>query len=510
MKILSVSQVYQADQITIEEEAITSADLMERAGTRLCERVLEYLQKKLQTAVQIFCGTGNNGGDGLVLGRLLAKKEYKVDVFIVPAGNRSDDFNRNLIRFEEETGLRPVWLESEKDFPELNSKALLVDAIFGIGLNRSPGGWIKNLILHLNRASGFMIAVDIPSGLFADRATPDPEAVIKADLTLTFQTPKLSFFLPDTAHFAADFEVLDIGLSPQFLEKINPLAEIISLEEAAAFFRKRNRFSHKGSFGHALIAGGSYGKIGAAVLAARAALKTGAGMLTVFIPKCGYSILQTGIPEAMVVTDEEENYISDIKIDFEPAAIGIGMGMGTEKNVLKPVFTQYKKTPFVIDADGLNLISLNKDLLEFLPEHAILTPHPGELKRLIGNWENDFDKLEKVKELSKKYKTGILIKGAYSAIVLGDRLFINSSGNPGMATAGSGDVLSGILTGLLSQGYSVEEAVLFGVFLHGLAGDIAAENLGQESVKAGDIIRFIPDAFKKIRTEFRKQQMTET
>src|SRR5690606_17955179 len=303
-------------------------------------------------------------------------------------------------------------------------------------------------------------------------------------------------FLAETAVFAPSFDVLDISLDLEFLYNTEPLAQLISKPEAQRFYQAREKFGHKGTYGHALIVAGSYGKMGAVVLSTTAAFRIGAGMVTAFVPKCGYNILQTAIPEAMVITDNEEAFLSDISFDFEPSAIGVGMGIGKNKatvEALKKLFMD-SEIPFVIDADALNNISETKGLLKLLPKHSVLTPHPGELKRLIGEWKNDYDKLEKVKKFSEKHEVVVVIKGAYTITVYGDKLYINTTGNPGMATAGSGDALSGVITGLLSQGYDPLLASVFGVYMHGSAGDIASEQMGFEAVMAGDIIDNLGEA----------------
>jgi hydroxyethylthiazole kinase-like uncharacterized protein yjeF len=497
MKIFSAAQLYEADKTTVEKQKITSADLMERAGTQ----IFQWLHQRLNGApvpIHIFCGIGDNGGDGLVVGRLLIEHGYNVIVYVVNCSDkRSKNFLLNYDKIKNVTKNWPLLMKGEDDFPEINSEDIIVDAIFGIGLNRCPGGWVKKLIQYLNESKAFKLAVDIPSGLYSNAPLEDKEAVLKANHTLTFQAPKLAFFLPETAVFAPSFDVLDIGLDLEFLHNAEPLAQLISKPEAQRFYQAREKFGHKGTYGHALIVAGSYGKMGAAILSTTAAFRIGSGMVTAFVPKCGYNILQTAIPEAMVITDKEEAFLSDISFDFEPSAIGVGMGIGKDKatvGALKKLFTD-SEIPFVIDADALNNISETKDLLELLPKNSVLTPHPGELKRLIGEWKDDYDKLEKVKKFSEKHEVVVVIKGAYTITVYGDKLYINTTGNPGMATAGSGDALSGVITGLLSQGYDPLLASVFGVYMHGSAGDIASEQMGFEAVMAGDIIDNLGEAY---------------
>lgn len=497
MKVFSAEQLYEADKITIEKQKITSNDLMEHAGNQ----IFNWLHSRLQGApvtIRVFCGIGDNGGDGLVVGRLLMERGYNVIVYVVNCSDkRSQNFLHNYQKIREVKNRSSILMKGENDFPEIKDDDIIVDAIFGIGLNRCPGGWVKKLIQYINNSPAFKLAIDIPSGLFANSPLTDPDAVIKADHTLTFQTPKLAFFLPDSAHFVSNFDVLDIGLDSEFLHETEAMAQLISKPEAQRFYQPRMRFGHKGTYGHALIVAGSYGKMGAAVLATTAAFRIGAGMVTTFIPKCGYNVLQTTIPEAMVLTDEEHQFISNINIDFEPSAIGVGMGIGKNEATVKALEKLFNKNkvPFIIDADALNNISENKELLKSVPKNSILTPHPGELKRLIGKWKNDFDKLEKVKKFSTKHQVIVVIKGAYSTIVFGDQLYINTSGNPGMATAGSGDALSGVICGLLAQGYDPLIASVFGVYMHGLAGDLAAGQMGHEAILAGDVIDNLSEAY---------------
>ncbi len=508
MKIFSAEQLYEADKATLKNQEITSEALMERAGTQIFQWMHSRL-KGAQVPIHIFCGIGNNGGDGLVVGRLLIEHGYNVIVYVVNCSEkRSKNFLLNYDKIKKVTKKWPLLMKSETDFPEIGNDDMVIDAIFGIGLNRCPGGWVKKLIQYLNESKAFKLAIDIPSGLYSNAALDDKEAVLKADHTLTFQSPKLAFFLPETAAYVSSFDVLEIGLDIDFLRATEPLAQSISKLEARSFYQAREKFDHKGTYGHALIVAGSYGKIGAAVLSTTSAFKIGAGMVTAFVPKCGYTILQITVPEAMVITDSEENLISDIVIDFEPSAIAVGMGIGKNKQTeaaLKKVF-QKKNIPFLIDADALNIISENKELLKLIPKNSVLTPHPGELKRLIGSWKDDYHKLKKAKAFSKKYQVVLIIKGAYTITVFGDKLYINTTGNPGMGTAGSGDALSGIITGLLSQGYDPLLASVFGVYMHGSAGDIAADQLGFEAIMAGDIIDNISEAYLNLFSKDETQE----
>ena len=321
--------------------------------------------------------------------------------------------------------------------------------------------------------------------------------MVNANYTLSFQSPKLVFFLPGTAKYTIQWEVLDIGIDRDYLMETETEVELIYKHEVLPLYKPRNRFAHKGDFGHGLIIGGNYGKMGAVVMAAKALLRSGAGLCSVFIPKCGYTVIQTAIPEAMAMTDNNEILIENISFNMQPTAIGIGVGMGTDAKTVKAfeTFLKKNKSPLVIDADGLNMLSSNSRLFRYLPENTILTPHPKELERLVGSWTDDFDKLKKTEALSSKHKIIIVIKGANTMTIYGHKKYINVTGNPGMATGGAGDVLTGMITGLLCQDYNPLEAALFGVYLHGKAGDLVLEDFGYQSLMATDVIEGIGEAY---------------
>ncbi|RLD30456.1 MAG: bifunctional ADP-dependent NAD(P)H-hydrate dehydratase/NAD(P)H-hydrate epimerase [Bacteroidetes bacterium] len=500
MNILSAKQLYEADKITTKKQGISSDDLMERAAT-LIYKWLHHRMQGAQVPVHIFCGIGNNGGDGLVLGRLLIESGYTVTIYIANfTDKRSKCFLINYGRVKKVTKKWPVLMTSKKDFPQIHKDDIIVDAIFGIGLNRAPEGWVKDLIQYLNEQNAFKLSIDIPSGLSANEPLLDGEAVIQANHTLTFQAPKLSFFLPETGKFVPYFEALDIGLDPDYLITTKPLAQLIMKPLARTFYKQREKYSYKGTYGHSLLVGGSKGKMGAIVLASRAALSAGSGLTTAFIPECGNTILQTAIPEAMALTDVNDDFISEIAFDFEPSAIGIGPGMGQEKQTIKTFLALLSQTnrPMVIDADAINIIATNPSAVKDVPKRSIFTPHPVELARLVGEWKNDYEKLEKAKAFSKDNEMIVVIKGANTITIFEDEMYINTSGNPGMATAGSGDVLTGIITGLLSQGYEPLVAATFGVYLHGSAGNIASEVKGFEALLANDLIGNLGKAYLEL------------
>ncbi|GAA4282139.1 NAD(P)H-hydrate dehydratase [Gaetbulibacter aestuarii] len=497
MKLFSREQIYEADQQTIKKQDITSTELMDRAGSQ----IFNWMHLRLQGAqvpIHVFCGIGNNGGDGLVLTQHLISHGYHVTTYIVNYSHkRSKDFLINYDKVKSMTKTWPVVLEDNEAFPEINQEDIIVDAVFGIGLNRPVPDWVKDLFIHFRKTKAFTLSIDVPSGLFLDQPVKDEDAVVWAGYTLSFASPKLVFFLPETAKYTAQWEVLDIGLDQEYLMSTKTEADLIGKHEVLPLYMPRDKFSHKGTFGHTLIIGGSYGKIGAVILSSRAALSAGSGLVSAYVPKCGYIPLQSSFPEAMVLTDRDENEITEISFDLKPTVIGMGMGLGTSPNTLDAfeAFLKNNKTPLVIDADAINLLSKNKALLKLLPIHSVLTPHPKELERLIGTWSDDFEKLEKVKSFSKKYHAVVVIKGANTITVFQEKIYINTTGNPGLATAGSGDVLTGIITGLIAQSYSALAAAIFGVYLHGKAADITIEDYGYQSLTATHVIEYMGKAY---------------
>ncbi len=497
MKIFSKEQIYAGDKLTAERQNITSTELMERAGTQ----IFNWMHARMQGAqvpIHVFCGIGNNGGDGLVLARHLITHGYNVHTYIVNySDKRSKDFLINYDRIKSTTKKWPTLLKCAEDFPEIHPNDIIVDAVFGIGLNRPVVDWVKQLFQHFRATKAFTLSIDIPSGLYTDKASEDPEAVVYAGFTLSFASPKLVFFLPETAKYTIQWEILDIGLDPEYLYTTQTEVELVGKHEVLPNYIARDKFSHKGQFGHALVIGGSYGKIGAVTLASRGALSAGAGLVSAYVPKCGYLPLQSGFPEAMVITDKDEEKITTLNFDIEPTVIGFGIGAGTDTKTISAfeTFLKTNKLPLVVDADGLNILAKKKALLKLLPEFTVLTPHPKELERLIGTWKDDFEKLEKVKAFSKKHKVIIVVKGANSMVAFNERFFVNTTGNPGLATAGSGDVLTGIITGLIAQGYHPSTAAIFGAYLHGKSADIAVEDFGYQSLIASHIVEYLGEAF---------------
>jgi hydroxyethylthiazole kinase-like uncharacterized protein yjeF len=494
LKILTTTQIKELDAHTIRHEPIASIDLMERA----CLAFTGWFTAAIANnkSIGIICGTGNNGGDGLGIARLLAEQGYDVKVWIVRGSMpESENFKINLNRIR---GKIPAFeIISEADQNLFNDRSVLIDAIFGSGLSRPADGIFAQAIRCINKTKALRIAVDIPSGLLADK--PSEGEIVQADHTVSFQLPQLSFLFPQSSRYVGVWHSVNIGLDQEFIEAQASVYSLLEQKDIRALLKPRSKFDHKGKFGHALLIAGSYGKMGAAVLAARSALRSGAGLLTVHVPKGGYEIMQASVPEAMVIVDENEEILSSFPDTKNFAAIGIGPGIGQDKKTLK-AFTSLLEAagnPLVIDADALNMLGSNRELLHILPKNSVLTPHPKEFERLAGSWKTDFERLQKQIDFSVKTGTIVLLKGAHSSISTPEgKVYFNNTGNPGMATGGTGDVLTGVITGLLAQGYSGLDSALIGCWIHGSAGDRAAAQMGQISMIASDITAYLPDAFR--------------
>jgi ADP-dependent NAD(P)H-hydrate dehydratase / NAD(P)H-hydrate epimerase len=497
MKIFSAAQIKQWDAYTVAHEPIAPIDLMERAAAKCFDWLLRqnYAQKQLH----IFCGKGNNGGDGLAIARMLITKKYIVTVYILEFGNiGTADFQTNLARLHEcSTDIH--FIQSPEFFPVLKAEAVIIDALFGTGLNKPLQGISAALVNHINQSTAEIIAIDLPSGLSADTSSKD-NAIINATHTLSFQNYKLAFLLPENEDFCSTIHILSIGLNKKFEAEEETAFELTDKQIIKTIYKLRKKFAHKGNFGHAALVCGSNGMMGAAVLSAKACLRAGAGKLTCYTPKCGYNILQTAMPEAMCMIAGEE-YLSAATEIEKYTAVGIGPGIGLNDShtyLLKDIFTKFNK-PMLIDADALNIIARNKELLTLIPPHSILTPHPKEFERLFGKTENDFERLQLTLQKSAVYNIYIVLKGHHTFISTPQgKVFFNSTGNAGMAKGGSGDVLSGIITGLLAQGYTPLQCCVMGVYLHGLAGDFAAVKFAEEAMLATDIVDCLPEAFKSL------------
>jgi hydroxyethylthiazole kinase-like uncharacterized protein yjeF len=503
MKIFRSDQIRAIDEFTIKNEPISSTDLMERAAMKLFSWIVGRFGRTEHFI--FFTGPGNNGGDGLALARMLSRNEYSVEVYYVNISEkRSADWEVNLHRLEHEANINVVFLNSADQFPSITSDDIIIDGIFGSGLTRNVTGLAGEIIRKINSSDyKLIISIDIPSGLFGeDNKGNSYDNVIKANFTLSFQFPKLSFMFADNDPYLGEWHILPIGLHPDAILNISTPYYYMENEDILTLLNKRKKFDHKGTFGHGLLISGSFGKMGAAVLGAGAAMRTGIGLITCHVPSCGNIIMQCSIPEAMVSTDKSDRYISSLPELGAYDAIGIGPGLGTEPETMKAVhhLLAVCKKPLVIDADALNILSKNKDWLSMIPAGAVLTPHIKEFERLTGKTWDCFSRLHKQQEFSTKYNCIVVLKGAHTSVSSPENIVqFNSTGNPGMATAGSGDVLTGIILSLLAQGYNSYNAAVIGVYLHGVAGDAAAGKSSFESIIASDIINSIGEGFNKIR-----------
>jgi len=501
MKILNTQQIRDTDNYTTENEPIASIDLMERASKAFFDQVKKRLKK--QDKIIIFCGMGNNGGDGLAVARMLITTGYDVSVYkIVHSDKSSRDFSLNDERLRKLRNADFTEVSHTKELPYISDKDIIIDAIFGSGLSRPLEGFPADVVRHLNKSKARIIAIDLPSGLFGEDNTDNiPENIIRADYTFTFQLPKLSFMFPENDIYLGRWQVLDIGLNQEFINRQDTPYHFTLKEDLPPFYKYRKKFDHKGTFGHALLIAGSYGKSGAAVLAGKAALKTGTGLLTTHIPSANYIIQQTSLPEGMVSIDENEKFFSGIKNPGAWSAIGIGPGLDKDpvtQNGLK-LLIQNVSHPMVLDADALNILAENPTWLSFLPPGSILTPHVGEFERLAGKCTNGWERLQKARDFAFRFRCYVVLKGAHTAVVTPDKqVLFNSTGNPGMAKGGSGDVLTGMILGFLAQGYSPQFSSVSAVFLHGLAADLAVRRKPAESLLASDIINFIERAIQKV------------
>ena len=502
MKIFNCEQIREIDAYTIKHNPVASIDLMERAAYLLFKWITGRFGRSDHFIV--FIGPGNNGGDGLALARMMAEKDYSIEVYYIKFTEKtSSDWEQNRERLENETKVPLKYLTSTEQLPLFSPGDIIIDAIFGSGLNHIVDGLPAGIIMQINQSDSIKISIDIPSGLFGENNSKNSyNSVVKADFTLSFQFPKLSFLFAENEQYTGEWIILPIGLNSTAIRNSVTPYFLLEKSDVIPVLKNRKKFDHKGIFGHGLLVAGSFGKMGAAILGAKAALRTGLGLLTCHIPSEGNIILQTTVPEAMVETDNSEKFISDNLETDKFSAVGIGPGLGTDhesQKVLHNLLMTCKK-PMVIDADALNILSLNRKWFSLLNENIILTPHPKEFERLAGPTDDSFTRLNNQLEFSKKYNCIVVLKGAYTSVTTpAGRVYFNSTGNPGMATGGSGDVLTGMILSLLAQGYSPENAALAGVYLHGLAGDIAVEKSCFESILASDIINEIGDAFNRLK-----------
>ena len=503
MKIFTAAQIHELDNYTITHEPIKSIDLMERSAKTITRAIMdEWIDR---TPMVIFAGPGNNGGDALAVARLLAEENYKVSVYLFNIHNKlSDDCAANkqrLIDSKRVGHFTEVTLNF--DPPELTEDMVVIDGLFGSGLNKPLIGGFASLVKYINQCPAKVVSIDIPSGLMCEDNTYNIHSnIIRADLTLTLQQKKLSMMMADCQKYIGRLRVLDIRLSKEYIDKTEANCRILEEQDVRRLLMPRDDFAHKGAMGNALIIAGSYGMAGAAVLATRACLRSGVGKVTVHTPRRNYLVMQTAVPEAVMQMDHEETYFSESVDSTDFDALGIGPGLGLVENTAIALIGQIRRTscPIVADADALNILANHQAWMQQLPSGIIMTPHPKEFDRMAGSTSNnDYERLIRAQQMAEHIKGYIILKGHHSALCMPDgHIVFNATGNSGMATAGSGDVLTGILTALLARGYDKGTACQLGMYLHGLAGDLAAKEVGKESLVASDIIQFLPKAFLKL------------
>jgi len=503
MKIFTGEKIKELDRYTIEHEPIRSVDLMERAAKALTHAITEVWDSG--TPMTVFAGPGNNGGDALAVARMLTDKGYQTDVYLFNIHDKlSEDCAINRKRLQDGKRVKGFTeITSNFDPPQLSAGSVVVDGLFGSGLNKPLAGGFASLVKYINQSPAQVVSIDIPSGLMTEDNTYNVRSnIIRADLTLTLQTRKLAMLLADNQPFLGRVKVLDIRLDQDFVKSTPSPYTLLEENDIRPLLMRRGDFAHKGNMGNALLIAGSYGMAGASILATRACLRAGAGKVTVHTPRRNYSIMQVAVPEAVMQIDHEETCFSETVDTDDFDAVGIGPGIGQQENTAIALISQLRRTscPVVIDADAINILANHRAWLQQLPKGIILTPHPLEFDRMAGAACNgSYDRLMKAREWAERLQGYILLKGHYSALCTPDgNITFNSTGNSGMATAGSGDVLTGIITGLLARGYASAMACKIGMYLHGLAGDLAAKETGKESLVAGDIIRYLPQAFRRL------------
>ena len=498
MKILTAQQIKLLESATLQTQNIQELDLVRRAGQALFKAITSKL--RYHSEFVIFCGTGKNGADGLYCAKLLGDMGHKCWVYVIKLSKSPNTTFLKILNQLDQTLVPVEYINTISNFPKIRSNSIIIDSIIGTGLNRPLKGLLSELIQKINSTrKSIIISIDTPTGLMTESLSNSSE-IVNANYTFTFESPKLTFLLPESYPFVGEWKVLSIDLDKKYLNKIESHLQYIDHKSVRVLSTKlhRPKFSHKGDFGHTLIIAGSKGKIGASILATKSALKSGAGLVTALVPSSAYEILQTSVPEAMTILSNDTDFIGNIDIDintYKTIAIGPGLGMSSEtvkalKDLLRKV-----TYPMVLDADAINIIGADRSILEELPKNSIFTPHVKEFDRMVGPSTNSLQRLEKQRTFATRYNQIVVLKGAHTSIAIPNGLILfNSTGNPGMATAGSGDVLTGTISAMLSQGLKSAEAAILGVFFHGMAGDLAMKEMGEIGINATDIIKNLPKA----------------
>lgn len=501
--VLGPAAIREADAWTIAHEPIDSWALMERAAQACTRRLSAWLRAAGSPPVNVVAGMGNNGGDGLAIARLLRDEGFDVSVCRVHHRERASQLNERNAGLLTEQGVPVQEVQQITDWAPPSPDGWIIDALMGTGLSAPLKGLAADMVRAMNACGNPIVAIDIPSGLFAESNDGNEAAtVIRADWTLTLELPKLAFLLPEHGAHAGVWEQIPIGIDADQIRSLETPYRIMEEADARLLLRDRGRFSHKGSHGHALLVGGSEGRMGAAVLATQACLRSGAGLVTAMVPACGRDVLQMRAPEAMCIVDPCAGHLAMVPDAAAFQAVGVGPGMGMHAQsaqVIDALLSQAR--PLVIDADALNLLASNNAWLGRVPQGSILTPHPKEFERLASRtFRSGFERLQAARELAARQGCHLILKGAWTAICSPDgRVRFNPTGNPGMAKGGSGDALTGLITGLLAMGYPPEDACALGVYVHGLAGDLAAEHIGMDGMTAMDLVRHIPLAWRQLR-----------
>jgi len=491
-KIISAKELIELEDAFVEEKGILPYELMEAAAEAFCQWYTANFDRK--QSVIIFCGMGNNGGDGLAAARILFRQGYPIDVCLVgDLEKASQDFQSNL-------KILPTNIRNKK-FSEIKNSTLecqvVIDALFGFGLNRPVEGEFKEAINYINKHKKLLrISIDLPSGLPADGLLEG--VAVESDRTISFHYPKLSLLFPEHSPYVGELVVLDIGIDKKYFDKYSSKRYFLEKDDIVSRHKKFHRASHKGDYGKVLMVGGSKGKLGAIMLTSRAALRSGSGLVSAYIPNFGTEPFHAQVPEVMLELSSGVDYLEGLDADLDRYdAIGVGPGMGEKPetvDMLIQLFSQYKGK-MIIDADALNIIATNDELKDLIRPNMILTPHLKEFERMVGKVNSHDIRIEKARSFASKYGCILILKGANTMIALPDGTqYFNSSGTQYLATGGTGDVLTGVIGSFLGQGYSVENAAICGVYHHGLAGQLASKDKYRGTI-ASDVIDCIPRTF---------------
>lgn len=503
MRIISSKFIKDLDAATCEAQGVTSLDLMERAAQAVVKELVKGVLPSRR--IVVFAGPGNNGGDALAVARILSERGYEnIEAYLFNvSGKLSPDCEHQRDLLREVSAVKFFEITSSLTPPELDKSVLVIDGLFGPGINGPITGGFASVVRLINESGAEVVSIDIPSGL-AGEWNPDPRYrdMVHASHTFTFQFPKLSFFFAEHAPIIGNWKCLDINIDQSAIKSITSPWILVESRTVRPHLHPRALFSAKRDYGSTMIFAGSMGMMGAAVMCARAALKCGAGLATVHTARSGITILQSAVPEAMFEPDRNERFISDMSLHHNHEAVAIGPGIGTNEATVSALENLLKlcQSPLVLDADALNCIVKRPSLLSLLPPHTVITPHIGEFDRLFGDQPNAEARLKKAIEVAKLYNIVIVLKSHHTVTIrpTTGKVYFNSTGNPGMATAGAGDVLTGVIAAFMSQGYQPEYAATIGVFVHGLAGDMAADEVGEYGMVASDISDRLGRAIKAI------------